>query len=94
MTALLEKPNVYLDFSQQSMVIDPPLLAETIREWLSFVPEKVLFATDAYPFSEKLGWEESGWIAARRGRQALGMALTPMMREGSVSRARAGELAR
>ena len=94
MTALLEKPNVYLDFSQQSLVIDPPLLAATIREWLSFVPEKVLFATDAYPFSDELGWEESGVIAARRGREALGIALTRMMQDGSVSHARAVELAR
>jgi len=94
MTALLEKPNVYLDFSQQSLVIDPPLLAQTLHEWLSFVPEKVLFATDAYPFSDELGWEESGWIAARRGREALGIALTRMMRDGSISRQRAIELAR
>jgi hypothetical protein len=92
-TALLEKPNAYLDFSQQSLLIDPPLLAQTIREWLSFVPEKVLFATDAYPFSDEMGWEESGVIAARRGREALGIALTQMMRDGSVTRARATELA-
>ena len=93
-TALLEKPNAYLDFSQQSLVIDPPLLAQTIREWLSFVPEKVLFATDAYPSSGEMGWEESGVIAARRGREALGIALTAMVRDGSISRARASELAR
>ena len=93
-TALLEKPNVWLDFSQQSLAIDPPLLAQTLREWLSYVPEKVLFATDAYPFSEELGWEESGIIAARRGREALGIALTEMMRDESISRDRAVELAR
>jgi hypothetical protein len=93
-TALLTKPNAYLDFSEQSMVIDPPVLAQTIREWLSYVPEKVLFATDAYPFSEEMGWEESAWIGARRGREALGIALTNMMRDGSVSRERAKELAR
>jgi hypothetical protein len=92
-TALLEKPNAYLDFSQQSLLIDPPLLAQTIREWLSFVPEKVLFATDAYPFSDEMWWEESGVIAARRGREALGIALTQMMRDGGVTRARATELA-
>jgi predicted TIM-barrel fold metal-dependent hydrolase len=93
-TALLQKPNAYLDFSAQSLLIDPFVLAHTIREWLSFVPEKVLFGTDAYPFSEELGWEESGWIAARRGREALGIALTGMVRDGSVSRERALELAR
>jgi uncharacterized protein len=93
-TALLTKPNAYLDFSEQSMVIDPPVLAQTIREWLSYVPEKVLFATDAYPFSDEMGWEESAWIGARRGREALGIALTDMLRDGSVTRERAKDLAR
>ena len=93
-TALLAKPNAYLDFSQQSLMIDPPLLAQTLREWLSYVPEKVMFATAAYPFSEELGWEESGWIAAQRGRLALGIALTAMMRDGGITRDRAKELAR
>lgn len=93
-TALLTKPNAYLDFSEQSMVIDPPILAQTIREWLSYVPEKVLFATDAYPFSDEMGWEESAWTGARRGREALGIALTNMVRDGNVTRDRAKELAR
>ena len=93
-TALLIKPNAYLDFSQQSLVISPPILAQTLREWLSFIPEKVMFATDAYPFLEELGWEESGWIANNRGREALTIALTQMMRDGTINRARAVELAR
>lgn len=93
-TALLMKPNAYLDFSQQSLVFTPATLAQTIREWLEFVPEKVLFATDAYPYSEEMGWEEGGWIASRRGREALAIALTGMLRDGEITRERAGELAR
>jgi predicted TIM-barrel fold metal-dependent hydrolase len=93
-TALLTKPNVYLDFSAQSLIADPSILAETIREWLSWVPEKILFGTDAYPFSAELGWEESAWAAARGGREALGIALTEMLRNGTVSRDRANTLAR
>src|SRR3954451_15088341 len=45
--ALLTKPNAYLDFSQQSLLIAPAALAGTLREWLGLVPEKVMFATDA-----------------------------------------------
>ncbi len=93
-TALLSKPNAYLDFSAQDLVLTPATLAKSIREWLEWVPEKVMFGTDAYPFSEELGWEESGWIAARSGREALAIALTSMMRDGEVSRERALELAR
>jgi uncharacterized protein len=93
-TALLERPNAYLDFSMQDLVRTPAALAADIREWLEWVPEKVLFGTDAYPYSDQLGWEESAWIAARNGRQALAIALTGMWRDGEISRQRAGELAR
>ena len=93
-TALLTKPNAWLDFSNQDLVLPPATLASTLREWLEFVPEKVLFGTDAYPYSNAMGWEESGWIANRTAREALAIALTDMMRAGEIDRARAGELAR
>ena len=88
------KPNAYLDFSGQSLLLTPATLAGIIREWLEHQPEKVLFATDAYPYSNELGWEESGWVAADHGREALGRALTAMMRDGEITRPRAVELAR
>jgi predicted TIM-barrel fold metal-dependent hydrolase len=93
-TALLGKPNAYLDFSQQSLIVSPSTLAVTLREWLEQVPEKVMFATDAYPYSTELGWEESGWLSAHNGREALGRALTAMLRDGDITRTRAVELAR
>ena len=93
-TALLTKPNAYLDFSQQSLTVSPATLAVSLREWLELVPEKVMFATDAYPYSAELGWEESGWLSAHNGREALGRALTAMLRDGGITRTRAAELAR
>jgi len=94
LTALLTKPNAYLDFSNQDLYMYPAALAQIIREWLEFVPEKVLFATDAYPYSKDLGWEESGYIAVKTGREALGIALTGMLRDGEISPGRASEIAR
>ena len=91
--ALLQKPNVYLDISQQALVIPAPTLATWLREWLEFFPDKVLFATDGYPYSPYLGWEESTWLAARNARQALGIALTGMERDGEITPARASQLA-
>ena len=93
-TPLLEKPNAYLDFSSQSLLLSPATLAGTLREWLEHVPEKVMFATDAYPYSNEMGWEEGGWIAAHNGREALGRALTGMLRDGAITHTRAVELAR
>jgi len=92
--ALLTKPNAWLDFSAQTLLLPPAAVAGTLREWLALVPEKVLYGTDAYPYSDQLGWEESAWIAARKGREALARALTAMLRDGEISRPRAIELAR
>jgi len=93
-TALLTKPNAYLDFSEQTAFNSAHEVAGNIRRWLEYVPEKVMFATDAYPFSPEVGWEEAGWIAAKTGREALGLALTGMLRDGEVTHDRAVELAR
>jgi hypothetical protein len=41
-----------------------------------------------------MGWEESGWISAHNGREALGRALTAMLRDGAITPTRAVELAR
>jgi uncharacterized protein len=92
-TALLSKPNVYADFSAQTLMNYPRAVAQVLREWLEFAPDKVLFATDAYPYSDELGWEESGWVASSAGRQALGLALTEMLNDGEITRNRAIELA-
>jgi predicted TIM-barrel fold metal-dependent hydrolase len=92
--AMLTKPNVYLDYSQQSLAFPPATLARSIREWLEWVPEKVMFGTDAYPFLDEIGWEESGWLASSRGREALARALSGMVHDEEISRERASELAR
>jgi predicted TIM-barrel fold metal-dependent hydrolase len=92
--ALLTKPNAFLDFSAQALEVGPATMAGTLREWLELVPEKVMFGSDAYPYSPEMGWEESGWMAASRGRLALAIALTGMLREGEITRARASKLAR
>jgi predicted TIM-barrel fold metal-dependent hydrolase len=93
LTALLSKPTAYVDFSEQTAFNTPHDVAEVLRGWLAYVPEKVLFATDAYPYSPELGWEETGLIAANTAREALGRALTAMMRDNEIGRERAVELA-
>jgi uncharacterized protein len=92
--ALVEKPNVYADLSSQDLLMTPHTQAQWLREWLEWEPEKVLFGTDGYPFSDEMGWAESTWIASRNGREALGIALTGMVRDGEITRARAAEIAR
>jgi predicted TIM-barrel fold metal-dependent hydrolase len=92
--ALLQKPNVYLDFSSQDLIIPPHTEAIWLREWLEMQPQKVLFGTDGYAYSDQMDWPEATWIASRDAREALGISLTGMLRDHEISRARAGEIAR
>jgi len=91
--AMLWKPNVYLDMSAMTLLDTPRKLAEVLRDWLTQYPEKVLFGSDAAAFGPDMGWELAAWIATRNGRAALAWALTDMIRDGEVSRARAEEIA-
>jgi predicted TIM-barrel fold metal-dependent hydrolase len=90
---LLTKPNAYVDFSEQTAFTSPHSVAGVLRAWLEYNPEKVLFATDAYGFSDALGWEEATYINAKAGREALGRALTGMLRDDEVTLERAKQLA-
>ena len=91
--AMLWKPNVYLDMSAMTLLYTPAKLADVLRDWLTQYPEKVLFGSDAAAFGPDMGWELGAWIAAKNGRSALALALTNMIRNGEVSRARAEEIA-
>jgi predicted TIM-barrel fold metal-dependent hydrolase len=93
--AMLIKPNVYADFSAQVFLRSTEALSQTLRDWLEWYPEKILFGTDSYSEDTPLAnWEEKLWLATRTARQALALALTRMMRDGQITRPRAEELAR
>ena len=91
---LMGKPNVYADFSEQDALISTRALSGVIRDWLEWYPEKILFGTDLSPGSPEADWEENGYVAATRGREALAIALTGMINDGEITRERALELAR
>ncbi len=87
---LVMKPNVYADLSQQTWMESPRHLATSLRYWLEWFPEKVLFGTDLSPGgSPDVDWEEIGWQTNDTARRALGIALTGMLRDGEITRAQA-----
>lgn len=91
---LLNRQNVYLDFSSQGFLTSTRELSQVLRSYLEFLPERILFGTDAYALTKTVGWEEIGWLTTRNARHALALALTGMMNDGDITRARASELAR
>ena len=94
MGSLMSKPNVYADFSAQTFFTYPRELSDILRNWLEFYPDKVLFGTDAFSFGPEVDWGEVAWLSNTTARQALALALTGMMNDGEIDRARATELAR
>jgi hypothetical protein len=94
MGSLLSKPNVFADFSLQTLFTYPRELSETLRNWLEFYPDKVLFGTDAFSFGPEVDWGEVAWLSNTTAREALTLALAGMMNDGEIDRARAMELAR
>lgn len=93
---MLMKPNVYADFSVQPLLRSTRALSTTLRAWLEWAPEKVMFGTDAYSEAgTPLGnWEEKVWVTTRVAREALAIALTGMIEDGELTREQALLLAR
>jgi predicted TIM-barrel fold metal-dependent hydrolase len=85
---------VWDEFSEKGLLFSRDDLAANLRSWLEYVPEKLLFGTDAYPYSPETGWQETIVASAAAGRRALGLALTQMMRENEITSQRAEELAK
>lgn len=90
---LFTKPNVYADYSEQTWLLSPRELADNLRTWLEWYPERVMFGTDLYPGSAEIDWEEIGWVTTHDARLALTVALTSMMQDGLISREGASEIA-
>jgi uncharacterized protein len=85
--------NVYLDTSFQSEMLYPSQFKTVMKQFLTLYPDKMMFGSDAFPFNDALGAEESMWLAVRTSRTALAAALAELVDEGAISESKALELA-
>ena len=90
---LTSMKNVYLDSSLGELVQYPSAFKDTLKMWLETFPDKITFGSDAFPYNEALGAEESYWLGVQSSRTALAAALAEMISENEISEARALELA-
>jgi uncharacterized protein len=86
--------NVYLDSSETEFLLYPSEFKKVLKLWLETFPEKITFGTDAFPYNDVLGAEESYWLGVQSSRTALAAALAEMVSMGEVSEAQALQLAR
>ncbi|MFY9980692.1 MAG: amidohydrolase family protein [Candidatus Sulfotelmatobacter sp.] len=90
---LTSMKNVYFDSSLDELVQYPSAFKNTLKMWLETFPDKITFGTDAFPYNDVLGAEESYWLGAQSARMALAAALAEMISENEITEARALELA-
>jgi len=86
--------NVYTDSSLMGYYVYPSELKNILKQWISLYPEKIMFGSDAFPFNDAVGAEETFWLAARSARTAVAAALAELVAEGAFTEEKALELAR
>ncbi len=91
---LTARKNVYLDSSLMELYLYPADFKTVLRHWLLLFPDKVVFGSDAFPFSDAVGAEESYWMAVRTARTSLAAALAEMVVNREVTEEKALGLAR
>jgi hypothetical protein len=85
--------NVYLDSSFMEVLMYPAAFKDSLRQWLETFPDKITFGTDAFPYNDALGAEESYWLGVRTARMGLAGALAEMVAAGEVTDSKALEMA-
>ena len=85
--------NVYLDTSFQSELLYPSQFKPVLKQFLTLYPDKMMYGSDAFPFNDALGAEESFWLAAHTTRTALAGALAELVSERAITEDKALELA-
>jgi hypothetical protein len=86
--------NVYTDSSLMGYYVYPSELKNILKQWISLYPEKIMFGSDAFPFNDAVGAEETFWLAVRSARTAVAAALAELVAEGAFTEEKAIELAR
>src|SRR5260370_2836475 len=86
--------NVYSDSSLMGYYVYPSELKNILKQWISLYPEKIMFGSDAFPFNDAVGAEETLWLAERSARTALAAALEELVDEGALTEEKALRRAR
>jgi uncharacterized protein len=91
---MTQSKNVYTDSSLMGYYVYPSELKNILKQWISLYPEKIMFGSDAFPFNDAVGAEETFWLASRSARTAIAAALAELVSEGAFKEEKALELAR
>ena len=84
--------NVFTDSSLMGYYVYPSELKNILKQWISLFPESMMFGSDAFPFDEAVGAEETFWLAVRSARTAIAEALAELVSEGAFTKKKPSNL--
>ena len=87
-------PNVYLDSSEFVLLVYPSEYSRILKSWFELFPEKIVFGSDAFPYSREIAVPETYWLAVYTARTGCAAALAQMVAEGEITEAKAMDIAR
>lgn len=91
---LAAAPNVYLDSSEFTVLVYPSEYKQILKRWFETFPEKVVFGSDAFPYSREVNVPLTYWLAVHTARTAAAAALAEMVSESEIDEPKALEIAR
>jgi hypothetical protein len=91
---LASLPNVYLDSSEFILLVFPTEYSHILRRWLEIFPEKIVFGSDAFPYSREVNVPATYWLGVQTARTALAAALAEMVSAGEITETKALAIAR
>jgi hypothetical protein len=91
---LASLPNVYLDSSEFILLVFPTEYSHILKRWLEIFPEKIVFGSDAFPYSREVNVPATYWLAVQTARTALAAALAEMVSAGEITETKALAIAR
>jgi hypothetical protein len=87
-------PNVYLDSSEFVTLVYPAEYARILKLWFETFPEKIVFGSDAFPYSQAVNVPATYWLGVTTARRASAAALAQMITEGEITEPQALQIAR
>jgi hypothetical protein len=87
-------PNVYLDSSEFILLVFPTEYSHILKRWLEIFPEKIVFGSDAFPYSREVNVPATYWLGVQTARTAMAAALAEMVSAGEITETKALAIAR
>src|SRR5207253_9068981 len=85
--------NVYMDSSLMEIAMYPSEFKNSLKQWLETFPDKITFGTDAFPYNDFLGVEDSYWLVVQWARRGMAAGLGEMVYMGEVGESKTLEMA-